>query len=174
MVKQVQPQFNPEDHPILLFTDSSWQDCVDTSRSTGAFVVYVFGSFVDGASFVPVPIALSSAEAEYNAAAFAITATIHLKQVFNSLLGRHPDAPQTFLTFVDSTCAIAMMNNEKDSKYTRHIERRVHFIRQARAQGVFIPVKIPGEQNPADIGTKSLSGSTILSHLPVLHISVPP
>ena len=174
LVKQVQPNFNPDEYPLLLFSDSSWQDCIDSSRSTGAYVAYIYGSFVDGASFVPVPVALSSAEAEYNAAAFAITATIHLKQVFNSLLGNHPDAPLTFLTFVDSTSAIAMMSNEKESKYTRHIERRVHFVRQAKAQGTFIPVKIPGEQNPADIGTKSLTGSVIMSHIPVIHVSVPP
>ena len=174
LVKQVLPDFDPDDHPILLFSDSSWQDCIDSSRSTGCYIAYIYGSFVDGASFVPVPIALSSAEAEYNAAAFSITAAIHLKQVLNGLSNRDPDTPITFLTFVDSTSAIAMMNNEKDSRHTRHIARRVHFVRQARAQSVFIPNKIPGEQNPADIGTKSLSGATISTHLPVIHVQVPP
>ena len=50
--------------------------------------------------------------------------------------------------------AIAMMNNKKNSKYTRNIAQCVHFVRQAHAQGLFIPVKIPGEINPADVGTK--------------------
>ena len=40
LVKQIQPKFDPTDVPILLLTDSSWQDCPDTSRSTGAYVLY--------------------------------------------------------------------------------------------------------------------------------------
>ena len=91
MAKEVYPEFNPNEFPILLFMDLSWQDCVDTSRSTGAFVAYMHGSFVDGASFVPAPIALSSAKSEYNAMAFVVTATIHLKQVFNGLIDEDPD-----------------------------------------------------------------------------------
>ena len=173
LVKQLQPKFDPTDVPILLFTDSSWQDCPDTSRSTGAYILYLFGSLVDGASFVPTPVAMSSAESEYNAHAFALTAAIHLKQIYNDLMGYHPDAPLTFHTFVDSSSAIAMMNSDQVTRKARHIERRIHFVRQARAQGVFIPFKIPGEQNPADVGTKNLPGSTIVTHLPVLHVSVP-
>ena len=67
-----------------------------------------------------------------------------------------------------------MMNNNKDTKRTRHIERCVHFVCQARAQGLFIPYKIPGEENPSDVGTKNLDATTIESHLPVIHIPVEP
>jgi hypothetical protein len=53
------------DFPLVMFTDSSWQDCPDTSHSTGCYLVYCQGGLVDGASFVPPdPIALSSAEAD--------------------------------------------------------------------------------------------------------------
>ena len=173
IVKQCDPEFNFDAHPILLFTDSSWQDCPDTSRSTGAYILYMFGSIVDAASFIPNPVALSSAEAEYNACAFAITASIFSRQVFNSFQDRHPDSPVTIATFVDSSSAIAMMNSDRDTKRTRHIERRVHFVRQAREQGVFTPFKIPGELNPSDVGTKNLAGPVIESHLPVLHVPVP-
>ena len=38
---------------------------------------------------------------------------INLKQVFNGLINEDPDQPLTFLTFVDSSSAIAMMNNKK-------------------------------------------------------------
>ena len=116
---------------------------------------------------------MSSAESEYNAHAFALTAAIHMKQIYNNLMGYHPDAPLTFHTYVDSSSAIAMMNSDQVTRKARHIERRIHFVRQARAQGVFIPFKIPGEQNPADVGTKNLPGSTIATHLPVLHVQVP-
>ena len=116
---------------------------------------------------------MSSAEAEYNACAFAITAAIHAKQIYNSLMGNDPDTPLTIHTFVDSSSAIAMMNSDKVTRKARHIERRIHFVRQARAQGIFIPFKIPGELNPSDVGTKNLAGAVIATHLPVLHVQVP-
>ena len=133
-------------------------------RSTGASVIYLFGSLVGGASFVSNPVALSSAESEYNASAFAITAAIHTKQVYNSIMGHCPDTPLTFHTFVYSTSAIAMMNSDKVTRKAQHIERCIHFVQQARAQGVFIPHKVPGERNPADVGTKNLNGAIIVNH----------
>ena len=168
------PEFDFSMHPILLFTDSSWQDCPDTSRSTGCYCIYVHGSLVDSASFVPSPIAMSSAEAEYNAAAFGLTAALHTKQVYNCFMHRHPDSPVTIALCIDSASAICMMNNNKDTKRTHHIERRIHFLRHARENGIFIPYKIPGELNPADLGTKNLSESVIQNHLPMVHIPVNP
>ena len=67
-----------------------------------------------------------------------------------------------------------MMTSAKDTKRTRHIERRVHFVRQAYEQGLYIPYKIPGEYNPADIGTKNLNGPSIEGHLPIIHVPVTP
>ena len=67
-----------------------------------------------------------------------------------------------------------MMINDKDTKRTRHIERRINFVRQARATGVFIPYKIPGEENVADVGTKNLPAATLKHHQPCVHISVDP
>ena len=174
LVKRSHPEFDFKSHPLLLFTDSSWQDCPDTSRSTGCYHIYLHGSLVDSASFVPIPIANSSAEAEYNAAALGLTAAIYAKQMYNSFMNRHPDAPLTIALFTDSQSAIAMMTSAKDTKRTRHIERRVHFVRQAYEQGLYIPYKIPGEYNPADIGTKNLNGPSIEGHLPVIHVPVTP
>ena len=100
-IKVYHPDFDFSLYPILLFTDSSWQDCPDTSRSTRCYCIYVHGSLVDSASFVPSPIAMSSAEAEYNAAAFGLTAAMHTKQVYNyftlSEYGFCIQIPQTWI-----------------------------------------------------------------------------
>ena len=174
LLTKTNPDFKFEDHPIILFSDSSWQDCPDTSRSTGCYLVYIYGSLVDGASFVPTPIAMSSAQAEYNACAFATIMGMHVIQVFNKFHNLHADSPLTMALFVDSSSAIAMMKNEKDSKKTRHIQRRVHFVRTARIDGTIQPWKIPGPDNPADIGTKNLAGAPFSSFHKVLHVEVPP
>ena len=48
------------------------------------------------------------------------------------------------------------------------------FLRQARENGIFVPFKIPGEMNPADLGTKNLPDSVIQSHMPMIHVPVNP
>ena len=57
---------------------------------------------------------------------------------------------------------------------SRYIERRVHFVKQARLQGMFIPYKVPGTINPADMGTKNLPGIDTKKHLPYVHVRVSP
>ena len=173
VVRRCEPEFNFDLHPILIFCDSSWQDCPDTGRSTGAFYVYLNGSLVSATTFVPIPVAQSSAEAEYNACAFALTESIYVKHVWNFLHGRHLDTPITFAVFCDSKSAITMINCDHVTRHSRHIERRVHFVKQARLQGMFVPYKVPGTINPSDMGTKNLPGTDIKKLLPYVHVRVP-
>ena len=109
LVKRCQPDFDFSAFPIIIFCDSSWQDCVDTGRSTGAYHIYVNGSLVKSTTFVPIPIAHSSAEAEYNACAFALTDAIYVKQAWNFMNGCHLDTPITFVLFTDSKSAKTMI-----------------------------------------------------------------
>ena len=50
------------------FSDSSWQYCPDTGRITGAYIIFYQGGKIEHGTHVPVPVAQSSAESEYNAA----------------------------------------------------------------------------------------------------------
>ena len=56
----------------------------------------------------------------------------------NSFSSRNPDSPVTIAVFVDSSSAIAVINNESDTKRTRHIQRRIHFVRQS----IFFTIKM--------------------------------
>ena len=53
---------------LMDFSDSSWKDCPYTGRSTGAYILFYQGGPIDHGTHVPVPVAQSSAEIEYNAA----------------------------------------------------------------------------------------------------------
>ena len=66
-----------DEETIVTFTDSSWNDCVDTGRSTGGNCTIVQGGPVDHSSHLPIPVAMSSGEAEYIAAATACTRASH-------------------------------------------------------------------------------------------------
>ena len=45
----------------MAFSDSSWQDCPDTGRSTGAYIIYYQGVPIDHGKYVSGPVAQSSA-----------------------------------------------------------------------------------------------------------------
>ena len=55
------------DNHLMDFSDSSWQDCPDTGRSTGVYIIFYQGEPIDHGTHVPGPVAQSSAESDYNA-----------------------------------------------------------------------------------------------------------
>ena len=70
--------------------------------------------------------------------------------------------------------AVGWGKNQKDTKRTRHIQRRIHFVRDNVASRAFIPNKIDGELNPSDTGTKNLNGENLSKHCKVMHTTVLP
>ena len=52
----------------MAFSDSSWQDCPDTGRSTGIYIIFYQGGPIDHGTHVLGSVVQSSAESEYNAA----------------------------------------------------------------------------------------------------------
>ena len=54
---------------VITFSDSSCIDCIDTGRSTGGHITFIQGGEVDYRSRLPVPVAMSSGEADYISAA---------------------------------------------------------------------------------------------------------
>ncbi len=164
----------PTDFPIVMFTDSSWQDCPDTSRSTGCYLIFCQGGIVDSASFVPDPIALSSAEAEYQIAAFGISGCEHTRQVFQEMHGLDADTALTIPILTDSQSAMAMASSDRDTRRTRHIRRRYHYVRIQISNSAHIILKIDGTLNISDIGTKLQDYATFLRHRAIIHTEVPP
>jgi hypothetical protein len=147
-----------ERHSFFGFTDSSWNDDPDHGRSTGCFIITYMGGIVDHSSNVPDPVALSSAEAEYNEGCVAFMTASHLLMLLCEFEGvRDEDTPATSMYF-DSKSAIAMGVNYKDTKHTRHIMRRYHYVRENIAANRFSSKWINTEFEIADIGTKNNDG----------------
>ena len=112
---------------LMDFYDSSWQDCPDTGRSTGAYIVFYQCGPIDHITHVPGPVAKSSAESEYNSACTAGMALAHFRMLINELLNEDPYMvrKETPLIVLDSKSAMCMAKNGKDTKHTRHIARRI-------------------------------------------------
>ena len=63
----IQANIKTKNH-LMDFSDSSWRDCPDTGRSTGAYIIFYQGGPIDHGTHVPGTVAKSSAESEYNTA----------------------------------------------------------------------------------------------------------
>ena len=63
----IQAIINAENQ-LMDFSDSSQQDCPETFRSRGAYIVFYQGGQFDHGTNVPEPVAQSSSESDYNAA----------------------------------------------------------------------------------------------------------
>ena len=76
---------------LMAFSDSCWQDCSETGRSTGAYIIFYPGGTIDHGIHVPGPVAQSSAESEYNAACTAGMDLAHFRVLINELLNEDTD-----------------------------------------------------------------------------------
>ena len=58
-------------------------------------------------------------------------ALAHFRILINELLNKYPDIvpEEASLIVLDSKSSMCMANNGKDTKHTRHIERRMHLVR---------------------------------------------
>ena len=71
---------------LMDFSDSSWQDCTETGRSTGAYIIFYQVGSIDHSTHVPGPVAQSSAESEYNAACTAGMDLAHFRMLIHELI----------------------------------------------------------------------------------------
>ena len=55
----------------------------------------------------------------------------HFRMLIHELLNEDPDMVprEAPLIFLDSKSGMCMAKNDKDTKHTRHISRRIHFVR---------------------------------------------
>ena len=112
------------------FSDISWQDCPDTGRITGAYIIFYQGRPIDDGTHVPGPVYQSSAKSEYNLACTAVMFLAHFKMLIHELLNKNPDIvpEEATLNVLYRNYAMCMARNGKDTKHTRQIARRIHFL----------------------------------------------
>ena len=63
----------------------------DTGRSTGAYIISYQGGPIDHVTHVPVPVARSSAESEYNSTCTAGMTLAYFRILIYELLNKYPD-----------------------------------------------------------------------------------
>ena len=124
---------------VIILTNSSWNDCIDTGRSTDGYVSFnQSGPSVYG-SHLPVSFAMSNGEAEYISTTVAcMTASFLRMSIYNLryIEGDEYDHDSVRMKsvriFIDIEAAISMAKCNNDTAGNRHVARH-HYIWQRTA-----------------------------------------
>ena len=80
-----QTNINTKNH-FMAFSDYSWQDCPDSGRSIGAYIIFYQCGPIDHVTHIPGLVSQSSAESEYNVACTAGMALAHFRMLIHEFL----------------------------------------------------------------------------------------
>ena len=110
----------------MAFSDYSWQDCPDTRRSTGAYIIFYQGGQIYHGTHVPGPVAQSSAKSEYNAACTVGMALAHFRMLIHDFLSNDIDivqeeAPLIVLDSKYSMCILMWSQTKSYGRLTGYI-----------------------------------------------------
>ncbi|KAL3623658.1 hypothetical protein CASFOL_032474 [Castilleja foliolosa] len=134
------------------FVDSDYAGCVDTRKSTTGYVFTCLGGAISWKSRLQKVVALSSTEAEYMAATEAVKEAIWLRGFVNELL----NVDEIITVHCDNQSALHLAKNPIFHERSKHIDVRLHFIREVVSRNEVLLEKIRTDENPADMLTKVL------------------
>jgi hypothetical protein len=134
------------------YCDSDYAGDLDTRRSTSGFVFTLHGGAVSWSSRLQPTVAVSTTEAEYMAAAYAVKEGLWLKK----LLLDFGIAVSPIRIFCDNQGAIKLMKHAIASLRSKHIDVIHHFVRERVARGEVEFEYCRSEEMAADCLTKPL------------------
>jgi hypothetical protein len=154
--------FCSEDLDLKCLSDSDWAGDVDSRRSTTGYVVFAAGAPISWCSKLQSTVAISSMEAEYMAAFFAVQEVVWLKGVLSEM---DLEYGQPVPLLIDNQSAIRLGRNPMYHKRSKHIEIKWHWLREKVSElNVVELVYVRSADNTADIFTKALGVDLHTTH----------
>ena len=132
--------------------DSDFAGDKDTRISVYGFILYFCGAPISWRSKSGKSVTLSSTEAEYFAISELTKEIMFVRQVLDSM-GVLIELP--IIIEVDNVGAIFLAHNSTTSQRTKHIDTRVHYIREFVEEGVLKIIFVKSADNDSDICTKN-------------------
>ena len=115
----------------MVLSDYIWKDYTYTVRITGSYSVFYQGVPIDHCTHVPDPVYQYSAGSELNTASTAGLALSQFRMIKNELMNKDPYVvleQSHIIIYGIEKSALCITQNGKDTKQTRHISRRMHFV----------------------------------------------
>jgi len=138
----------------------------ESRRSRTGYCWYFAGNLISWCSKLQHSVTLSTAESEYQALCAAAQEMIWLKRL-SSEFGFNKPGPITL--YSDNKACIAIAHNPVQHKYTKHIDVRLHFVRELIQRSVLDVQYIQTGLNIADIFTKGLASKLFIRHRDALY-----
>ena len=136
-----------------MFNDTDMAGDIDGRRSTFGVLVFLGSAPISWLSLNQKVVALSTCEAEYVAAAIAACQAVWLRRLLSELIGveAHPPA-----LMVDNQPTIAHAKNPVLHDRSKHIDIKLHFLRDCVDGGQIVIKFIETGRQLADVLTKLL------------------
>lgn len=160
-------KFNKSENPDLAqvqligYSDASWGNDYATARSMSGYVFLINGAPVSWKSKLQPVTALSSTEAEYVALSAAAMEATWIR-MFLEELGFAQEEPTTI--HIDNQSAIAIAENPIHHARTKHINIKIHHVRDLIQDGTIRLQWCPTGDMVADIFTKPLGRVLFQQH----------
>jgi hypothetical protein len=135
------------------YADSDFAGDVNTRKSTSGMVVMLNNGPIAWKSKLQMTVAQSTMEAEYIAMAVVVKEALWFSQISLELTGR---IRLPMRIYSDNAAAIALSKDPQHHEKAKHIDIRLHFIRDEINQKRIIVTYMPSKENIADILTKVL------------------
>jgi hypothetical protein len=146
--------FDSERMGLHGYTDSSFADCPDTSRSTLAYVFLYDNALLSWYSKLNSYVTTCTNHSEYNALALGAKEAEWLLQLLSQLDGGVKHSPVPIM--VDNAGVVSMVFNPVDHQSNKHVKIGCHYTRELTSNKVIIPQRVATDQNLADVFTKPL------------------
>ena len=146
---------------LMGWVDSDFAADPDSRKSMTGYVFSLNGGAISWRSSRQGGVTLSSAEAEFVAASQAGQEAVYLRALLKGV-GKAQRAPTEI--WEDNAACILMSQNPSNRDRSRHVDTRVHYLRDLVRDGHVKLVKCAGPKNVADAMTKSLPKPAYTSH----------
>ena len=135
------------------FADSDWAGSCDDRKSYTGYIFSLAGAAVSYESKKQTTVALSTAEAEYMAISAATKEIQYLRNLLTDIgLTKYVKIPT--ILYGDNIGAQQLVRNPVYHSRSKHIDIRVHHVREVYQQGILDLKYVPSTENVADILTK--------------------
>jgi len=164
-------RFGSSMHSLTAYSDADFAGCPDTYRSTTGFTFQHNGASISWSSKRQPVVAVSTAEAEFYAAAAAVREAAAMRKLnadlpllnsnTNSLHAASSSNPaacssSTVPLCTDNQAAAALLHNQVSNHRAKHIGVQYSFAREAVERGEIAVHYVPSGEQLADILTKPL------------------
>ena len=142
--------FDSKVPPLVAYSDSSHMDCVDTSRSTLAYLFFCWGNLVSWYSKLHTFVTTCSNHSEYAAMFQAAKEAQYLLNWLTPILSFLDISVTPIPIFNDNDGASALAKDPVGRFKNKHVDVQHHHTKELVAANVIIPVRVDTSENKSE------------------------